>query len=210
MNYLLLAALLLVTASAGEGPKVFLNSHSTGNTWAARRDQSQEMARDLEKDCPSARVTMNQDEADYQLTLNHVEAGLFVRDNQLAVSDMFGNLLSTREKGGIRGGLKEACALILADWSNPKSTRQKLINAVSAGARKEGVAAYAEISGDRLTVHSERASAMRFHMIVASERYVSMVRRAGIDIYAYTNDADQNFTYDVKSGQSVETAAKAR
>jgi hypothetical protein len=29
------------------------------------------------------------------------------------------------------------------------------------------------------------------------------VRRAGIATYAYTNDADQNFVYDVKSGQIV-------
>ena len=65
-----------------------------------------------------------------------------------------------------------------------------------------GIVGYAELSGDKLTVHSERASAMRFQMILAS-RQISMVRRAGIATYVYTNDADQNFVYDVKTSQVV-------
>ena len=61
---------------------------------------------------------------------------------------------------------------------------------------------YAEVSDDTLTIHSERASAMRFRMILAS-RELSMIRRAGIATYIYTNDADQSFVYDVKVGQIV-------
>jgi len=191
-----------------EAPKVYLTWKSAGNTWNAMRDQSQEMARDLARDCPGVQVTTSQQDADYLVNLNHIEVGLFVRDNQLAVSDMFGNLLSTKEKGSIRDGVKGACALILADWSNQAGVRQKLVKGMNAEAQKAGVAAYTELSGDKLTVHSERASAMRFHMFLASQRFLSIARRAGIAIFAYTNDADQNFVYDVKAGQILNPATE--
>jgi hypothetical protein len=69
---------------------------------------------------------------------------------------------------------------------------------------------YAEVSGDKLTVHSERASPMRFRMILASQQELSMVRRAGIAIFVYTNDADQTFVYDVKSARLLSPAAQAK
>ena len=72
------------------------------------------------------------------------------------------------------------------------------------GFKKTGVAGYAEIVGDRLTVHSERASAMRFNMILhdpANQRLVELIKQAGIMTYVYTNDADVNLTYDMKSSQ---------
>jgi hypothetical protein len=47
---------------------------------------------------------------------------------------------------------------------------------------------------------------MRFHMALASQRILSMMQRAGIATYVYTNDADQNFVYDVKSGHIVSPA----
>lgn len=197
----------VIAVHGQEVPKVHLTSTSAGNTWGAVRNQSQEMAKDFAKDCPGVRVTTNQD-FDYGVSLNHIEVGLFVRDNQFAVTDMFGNILSTKEKGSIKNGIKGACALILADWSNQAGTRQKLINAIGASFQKEGVMGYAEISGDKLTVHSERASAMRFHMILAHQRGLAMVRRAGIATYVYTNDADQTFVYDMKAGQIVPPATQ--
>jgi hypothetical protein len=186
-----------------EVPKVYITSRSAGNTWGAVRDQSHELAKDFGKDCPDVQVTTNQGAADYQVDLNHIEVGLFVRDNQLAVTDMFGNVLATSEKNSIKNGAKGACVQILADWSNQAVTRQKLINGVDAGFHKEGVMGYAEISGDKFTIHSERASAMRFHMALASQRVLSMMHRAALTMYIYTNDSDQNFAYDVKSGQVV-------
>ena len=47
---------------------------------------------------------------------------------------------------------------------------------------------------------------MRFHMALANQRVLSMMRRAAITVYIYTNDDDQNFAYDVKAGQVVTPA----
>jgi len=117
------AALNLVAApsaaSAAPGtPRVFLQSSSKGTNRNAARDQSMEMSKDLEKDCPGVRVTINQQVADYTVLLNHIEVG-FVRDNQIHVANKDGDLISkTKEGGSIAGGLKKACDLILADWTN--------------------------------------------------------------------------------------------
>jgi hypothetical protein len=98
-------------------PRVFLQAASHGNTWNARRDQSMEMSKDFERDCPGVRVTINQQAADYTVILNHIEVGLLARDNQLQVADKNGDLLQTKEGGGIKGGVKNVCALILSDWA---------------------------------------------------------------------------------------------
>ncbi len=98
-------------------PRVLLQSASHGNTWNARRDQSMEMGKDFEKVCPGVRVTINQQAADYTVLLNHIEVGLFARDNQMQVADKNGDLLETKEGGGIKGGVKKVCELILADWA---------------------------------------------------------------------------------------------
>ena len=52
--------------------------------------------------------------------LNHIEVGLFARDNQIEVANKNGDLLATREKGGIKGGVKGVCNIILADWRKPQ------------------------------------------------------------------------------------------
>ena len=76
-----------------------------------------EMSKDFERDCPGVRVTINQQAADYTVILNHIEVGLLARDNQLQVADKNGDLLQTKEGGGIKGGVKNVCALILSDWA---------------------------------------------------------------------------------------------
>jgi hypothetical protein len=98
-------------------PRVFLQSASRGTNRNAARDQSMEMSKDLEKDCPDLAVTINQQAADYTVLLNHIEVG-FARDNQIQVANKDGDLLSkTKEGGSIAGGMKKACALILEDWA---------------------------------------------------------------------------------------------
>jgi hypothetical protein len=104
------------TAGYASGPRVYLESASKGTNRNAARDQSMEMSKDFEKNCPSVRVTINQQLADYTVLLNHIEVG-FVRDNQIQVANKDGDLISkTKEGGSINGGIKKACALILADW----------------------------------------------------------------------------------------------
>jgi len=106
-----------VPASSASAPRVFLQSASRGTNRNAARDQSMEMSKDLEKNCPGVRVTISQQAADYTVLLNHIEVG-FVRDNQIQVANKDGDLISkTKEGGSIAGGLKKACALILEDWA---------------------------------------------------------------------------------------------
>jgi hypothetical protein len=99
-------------------PRAFLQANSHGNNWNSRRDQSMEMSKDFERDCPEIQVTLNQSNADYTVLLNHIEHG-FVRDNQFQIADRNGDLLTrTREGGSIKGGVKKACAQILTDWQS--------------------------------------------------------------------------------------------
>jgi len=77
-----------------------------------------EMSKDFEQDCPAAKITLAQQNADYTIALNHIEAGLLLRDNQIQVADRNGDLVSrTKEGGSIRAAMKGACSLILADWA---------------------------------------------------------------------------------------------
>jgi hypothetical protein len=109
-----------VTTTPTNKPRVFMQSSSHGNNWNARRDQSMEMSKDFEKDCPGVRITLNQQMADYTVSLNHIEHG-FARDNQFQIADKNGDLLThTKEGGSIKAGSKKACAEILADWATKK------------------------------------------------------------------------------------------
>jgi hypothetical protein len=103
-------------------PRVFLQANSHGNVWASKRDQSMEMAKDFQKNCPDVKITILQTAADYTVILNHIEVGAFGRDNQFQIANKEGDMLSgVREKKGIKsgsinGGVKAACDVILADW----------------------------------------------------------------------------------------------
>ena len=118
MKAIFVILMLAGMASAQDNrPRVFLQANSTGNTWNSHRDQSIEMAKDFQKHCPDVRVSVMQNNADYTVILNHIEVGLFARDNQVQVADKSGDLLKTKEGGGIKGSVKNACSLILADWT---------------------------------------------------------------------------------------------
>jgi hypothetical protein len=104
-------------------PRVFLQSQSKGTNRNAARDQSMEMSKDFEEVCPGVRVTITQQMADYTVLLNHIEIGLFVRDNQFQVADKNGDLLSkTKEGGSIKGGVKKVCDLIVENWTKTKGS----------------------------------------------------------------------------------------
>jgi len=100
-------------------PRVFLTSASKGPSQNAARDQSMEMSKDFEEFCPEVRITLNQQAADYTVSLNHIEIGLFIRDNQFQIADHSGDLISrTKEGGSIAGGVKKACATLMANWQD--------------------------------------------------------------------------------------------
>jgi len=75
--------------------------------------------------------------------------------------------------------------------------RQECIDAINANFRKEKVVGYAEMAGDVLTVHSERANAMRFHMLLANGTLKAQLRQMGFSTLVYTNDGDFKLIYDV-------------
>ena len=109
---------LVAPTRSGNNPRVYFESASKGSQWNAARNQSMEMSKDFEKDCPGAKITISQGAADYTILLNHIEHG-FVRDNQIQVANKDGDLISkTKEGGSIKGDMKKACQLILADWNN--------------------------------------------------------------------------------------------
>jgi hypothetical protein len=115
----LVAASLPAPQTSGPGgkPRVFLQSQSHGNVWNAHRDQSMEMSKDFEKNCPDVRISLNQSAADYTVSLNHIEQE-FSRDNQIQIANRDGDLISkTKEGGSISGNIKKACSLIMSDWA---------------------------------------------------------------------------------------------
>jgi hypothetical protein len=80
-----------------------------------------EMSKDFEEVCPSVRITITQQMADYTVLLNHIEIGMFVRDNQFQLADKNGDLLSkTKEGGSIKSGVQKVCALITEHWAKIK------------------------------------------------------------------------------------------
>lgn len=119
-------------------PRIYLESKSQGNVWRAKRDQSIEMAKDFEARCPDTKVTIIQEKADYTVILNHIEVGAFGRNNQMEVADKNGDILTTHDKGGIKGGVKEMCKVILADWaSHQPSSPDKKIEGYWDAAKKQ-------------------------------------------------------------------------
>jgi hypothetical protein len=109
---------MVSSGQTGNKPRVYFESASKGSEWNAARNQSMEMSKDFEKDCSVIKVTINQAAADYTIVLNHIEHG-FVRDNQIQVANKDGDLISkTKEGGSIRGDMKKACQVILADWDS--------------------------------------------------------------------------------------------
>ena len=108
-----------IAPASGEKPKprLFLRSSSHGSQWNAARNQSMEMSKDFEKDCPGVRITVSRENADYIMMLNHIEHG-WSRDNQVQIANKDGDLISnTKEGGSISKNVKAACQLILDDWA---------------------------------------------------------------------------------------------
>ena len=117
---LALAAVALAFASfaaAQDQPRVYVESRSSGNTWAAVRNQTMEVSKDFQLACPDVRVTAAPDRANYTVRLNHIELGLLVRDNQMQVLNLDGDVVMTREGGSILQNVKTACTMIRDDWN---------------------------------------------------------------------------------------------
>jgi hypothetical protein len=199
-----LAASFLVCSSAvvlaqTASPTVYLPSQPTVNTWETKRDQPQELAKDFAKKCPAIQVSADK-QANYGVRLNPIAAGQPVRDNQFSVVDSLGNVLATRDSGNTTKDVKSICEVITADWNNEAALQAKLVKSFNDAFAKNSVEGYAEYKDGSLAVHSARANLMRFHMIINSSA-LAFAKQAGVKAIRYTNDGDQDLTYDMATAQ---------
>ncbi len=84
-----------------------------------------------------------------------------------------------------------------------RADRQAVVDAMNAKMQKEGVAGYVEIAGDMLTVHSERATPLRWHAMLLNKVEMDGLYQMEITTLVYTNDADQKFVYDLTKNVEV-------
>jgi hypothetical protein len=87
-------------------------------------------------------------------------------------------------------------------------TRQQVIDDLNRSFQTQKVVGYTEVSGDTLIMHSERASAIRFHMVV-DRQMLGVFHTIGIKTFVYTNDNDQRYVYDVVAGHEVAPGVSA-
>jgi hypothetical protein len=110
------------TVRAANKPRVFLRAQTHSSGFHESRDQSMEMSKDFQEECPGVVISVNSHLLDYTVDLNHTESD-FMRQNQIQVANKDGDLVSGASGGGsikgpsIRGGVKKACDVILADWA---------------------------------------------------------------------------------------------
>jgi hypothetical protein len=110
------------TVRAANKPRVFLRAQTHSSGFHESRDQSMEMSKDFQEECPGVVISVNSHLLDYTVDLNHTESD-FMRQNQIQVANKDGDLVSGPSGSGsikgpsIRGGVKKACDVILADWA---------------------------------------------------------------------------------------------
>jgi hypothetical protein len=97
----------------------------------------------------------------------------------------------------------------LATNSDPAAARKTIISLINDSFKKENVVGYAEQVEDKLVIHSERASMMRFQMGLLNVAELAAEKKAGFKTYVYTNDADKTFVYDYVTEKVVSPAEAA-
>ncbi len=103
---------------AGGQPRVFLQVQAGRNGQVGARSESMEstIAKDFDRYCPTARETVNQQEADYTIVTDSSSGG-FAKFVQLIVSNRNGDVVGrVRITGTFRGAVQKACAQIMDNW----------------------------------------------------------------------------------------------
>ena len=130
--------LLGVCAGAQEKPRVFVQGKGSQDVntdgaaggghhfaaWGSRstidaHDESMEITKDLQKNCTTVIVTLDQSKADYTLLMNRESKknrGLLRTNSQVEVANRGGDILGTNATHTVGNAAKDACALITADW----------------------------------------------------------------------------------------------
>lgn len=131
--------LLAGIAVAQEKPRVFVQGKGSedaqssgsgvgGRHWATfgsrttidSHDEGMEVSKDLQKNCPAVTVTVNQNAADYTVMLNRESKknrGLLRTNSQVQVANRLGDVLGSSATRTVGNAAKDACELIVADWS---------------------------------------------------------------------------------------------
>lgn len=131
--------LLAGVALAQDKPRVFVQGkgsedvQSSGSggggrhwgAWGSRstmdsHDEGMEVSKDLQKNCPDVTVTLNQSAADYTVMLNRESKknrGLLRTNSQIEVANRLGDVLGSNATRTVGNAAKDACQLIVADWS---------------------------------------------------------------------------------------------
>ena len=142
-----LAVVFLVMSTlalAEDKPRVFVQGKGSedvstngsgvgGRHWAAwgakssidSHDEGMEVTKDLQKNCSAVVVTLNQANADYTVMMNRESKqnrGLLRANSQVQVANRLGDVLGTSATRSVENAAKDACQLILADWSQHRRT----------------------------------------------------------------------------------------
>lgn len=135
---LLLLLAVAVAANAQDKPRVFVqgkgsqdvSSNGSGvgghhwGSWGSKstidsHDESMEITKDLQKECPGVTVTINDSNADYIVMMNRESKqnrGLLRSNSQIQVANKAGDVLGTNATHTVGHASKDACNLIMADW----------------------------------------------------------------------------------------------
>ena len=138
LGLLALMCVVAICAGAQEKPRVFVQGKGSQDVntdgaaggdhhWAAwgsrstidSHDESMEVTKDLQKNCSSVVVTLNQSTADYTILLNRESKknrGLLRSNSQVEVANRAGDILGTNATHTVDNAAKDACQLITADW----------------------------------------------------------------------------------------------
>jgi hypothetical protein len=140
MNRLALVLIFISSlAPAQDKPRVFIQGKGSqdvttsgtaagGKHWGSwgsnstidSHDEAMEVTKDLKKDCSGVIVTLNQSNADYTVMLNRESKhnrGLIRTNSQIQVANRLGDVLGTNATRTVGNASKDACQLIVADWS---------------------------------------------------------------------------------------------
>jgi hypothetical protein len=137
-----LALVLATTASSGltqqDKPRVYISGSGNvdvrtngnavgGRHWASgsshstigAHDQTMELAKDFNKQCPEVTVSLNATMADYTVGMNH-EAfhGVIHKNDQVMVTNRLGDLVFSNATRAVSHSVNDSCSAILADWKS--------------------------------------------------------------------------------------------
>ena len=105
------------------------NASAGGNRWfksgradstIGAHDEGMEVTKNLQKGCPGVIVTINPATADYTIMLDRESKqnrGLLRTNSQIQVANRAGDVLGSSATRTVGNASKDACELIMADWS---------------------------------------------------------------------------------------------